>query len=117
VGRAFDDPRVQIRIGDAFGYLHATHEKYDAAIIDLTEKPFLMGKAHATLTRLYSDIAEKCSGRCSQYVGSSVNLAEGRRLRDTACALSKELLSKVQLEDVFIPSFGAPHTFIHAGYN
>jgi spermidine synthase len=113
VGRAFRDPRVTVRITDAFAYLHATQEEFDAAIIDLTENPLRMSKS--TIAILYSDINAKCAGRCSQYVGSSVELAH-TPLRRTACRLSRKMLSKVVFEDVFIPSFGAPHTFMHAGY-
>jgi spermidine synthase len=114
--RAFGDSRVNVRIGDAFNYLHSTHEQFDAAIIDLTEKPLQVREFSATLAQAYSDIRAKCGGRCSQYVGSSVGLAPSQQLRSIACMLIKQMLSRVTFEDVFIPSFGAPHTFIHAGY-
>jgi len=110
---AFNDPRVTLRIEDAFAYLHSTHDDFDAAIIDFTEEPFRM--SNSTLARMYADVRRKCNGCCSQYVGSSVQLAH-TRLRRMACRLSKKILSRVTFEDVFIPSFGAPHTFIHAGY-
>jgi spermidine synthase len=113
VKRAFNDSRVNIQIADAFTYLHSTDAHFDAAIIDLTEKPLHMSSS--TLSLLYEDINEKCEGRCSQYVGSSVELAH-TELRRLALKLSKKILSRVMFEDVFIPSFGAPHTFIHAGY-
>jgi predicted membrane-bound spermidine synthase len=116
VNRAFRDPRVEVRVGDAFSYLHSTNEQFDAAIIDLTEKPLHVRKVSATLAQLYADIRAKCGGRCSQYVGSSVGLARSRQLRSVACVLSTKMLAGVRFEDVFIPSFGAPHTFIHAGY-
>jgi spermidine synthase len=114
--RAFKDSRLNVRIDDAFNYLHSTDERFDAAIIDLTERPLHVRKFSATLRQVYSDIKAKCGGRCSQYVGSSVGLARSRQLRSVACMLSKRMLSRVRFEDVFIPSFGAPHTFIHAGY-
>ncbi len=114
--RAFKDPRVRVVIADAFSYLHSTKEEFDAAIIDLTETPFGMSKDSTTLNQVYLDIKDKCKGRCSQYLGSSVALAKNRRLTDIAYRSCKKILSKVTLEDVFIPSFGAPHTFMHAGY-
>jgi predicted membrane-bound spermidine synthase len=116
VNRAFKDSRVRTVIDDAFEYLHSTTEEYDAAIIDLTERPLGMRNARTTLRRVYSDIETKCKGRCSQYLGSSVPLARSGLERDLAFRLSKEMLSDVRCEDVFIPSFGAPHTFMHAGY-
>jgi spermidine synthase len=117
VGQAFKDTRVKIVIGDAFKYLHTVKGEFDAAIIDLIERPFAMKSNSSTLKRLYADIREKCKGRCSQYVGSSVGLAYSPRLRTLADSTSKQFLSRVRYEDVFIPSFGAPHTFMHAGYD
>jgi len=113
--RAFDDRRVKVRICDAFAYLHATTERFDAAIIDLTEKPLRIKSEYSALKRAYADIKTKCQGRCSQYVGSTVSIAY-TPLRKVAQELTKGMLSRVIFEDVFIPSFGAPHTFIHTGY-
>lgn len=113
VKHAFSDSRVRVRVGDAFGYLHSTTENFDAAIIDLTERPFRM--SNRTMAEMYDDVRNKCKGCCSQYVCSSVELAQ-TQVRRTAIRLSREMLSRVVVEDVFIPSFGAPHTFIHAGY-
>jgi hypothetical protein len=114
--RAFKDSRVRIVIGDAFEYLHFVNEEFDATIIDLTERPFWIKRNSNPLKRVYSDIKEKCSGRCSQYIGSSVGLAHSQRERSLVDSASRQLLSNIRFEDVFIPSFGAPHTFMHAGY-
>jgi spermidine synthase len=116
VGRAFGDRRVRILIGDAFEFLHSTREEFDATIIDLTERPFGIKSNLKTLNQLYADIKEKCRGRCSQYIGSSVGLAFHRQFRESAMSASRRYLSNVRYEDIFIPSFGAPHTFMHAGY-
>jgi predicted membrane-bound spermidine synthase len=116
VNQAFRDPRVRILIGDAFKYLQSMNECFDASIIDLTERPFWVKSSLATLRQLYADVKEKCEGRCSQYIGSSVGLAYSGRLRSLIDSVSRQFLSNVRYEDVFIPSFGAPHTFMHAGY-
>jgi spermidine synthase len=116
VNRAFKDPRVKLVIGEAFSYLHSTNDEFDTAIIDLTERPFGISNDSTTLNQLYFDVKKKCKGRCSQYLGSSVALAKNRRLIDIAHSSCKEILSMVKLDEVFIPSFGAPHTFMHAGY-
>ena len=116
VDRAFKDPRVRILVGDAFKSLHSMNEEFDAAIIDLTERPFGLQNSLTTLKRLYADIKEKCKGRCSQYMGSSVELGYNRQLRNLTKRACEQFLSNVRYEDVFIPSFGAPHTFMHAGY-
>jgi len=116
VNQAFRDPRVRVVIDNAFSYLHSTTEKFDTAIIDLTESPFAMSNHSTTLNQLYGDIKAKCKGCCSQYLGSSVALAKNRRLINIAHGSCMRILSMVRLDDVFIPSFGAPHTFMHAGY-
>jgi len=116
VKRALNDPRVQVVIGDAVKFLHSVNAKFDASIIDFTEQPF--GNTNLpTIKQLYSDIKEKCKGRCSQYLGSSVELAFNQRLRNRTMNVCERILSVVRYEQVFIPSFGAPHTFMHAGYD
>lgn len=117
VEQAFKDRRVKIVIGDAFKYLHTMEGEFDAVIIDLIERPFAIKNNSLTLRQLYADVKEKCKGRCSQYIGSSVELAYDPRLRTLVDSISKQFLSNVRYENVFIPSFGAPHTFMHAGYS
>ncbi|HYC11331.1 MAG TPA: hypothetical protein VEC02_01535 [Nitrososphaerales archaeon] len=116
VKKAFDDQRVRIVIADAFRFIHETHEHFDAAIVDFTESPVGLTDSLAVLRRLYADVSEKCGGRCSQYIGSSVELAYAPKERRLALELGKRLLSGVKCDEVFIPSFGAPHVFMHAGY-
>ncbi len=116
VDRAFKDSRVRILIGDAFKRLHSMNEEFDTTIIDLTERPFGIRNSLVTLKRLYADIKEKCKGRCSQYMGSTVGLAYSPQLRNLTKRVCRQFLTNVKCEDVFIPSFGAPHTFMHAGY-
>jgi len=114
---AFSDPRVTVVIDDAFSFLHSTNEEFDSAIIDLTEEPFHIGKESKTLNQLYADIRKKCNGRCSQYVGSEVNLSYNPRFRRLLESAARKHLSKIQYESTFIPSFGAPHVIMHAGYS
>jgi len=116
VDQAFKDPRVRILIDDAFKYIHSTDERFDATIVDFTERPFGIRSNLATMKRMYLDIKEKCNGCCSQYLGSSVELAYNRRVRNLAHSVCKQVFSTVSYESVFIPSFGAPHRFMHAGY-
>jgi hypothetical protein len=117
VEAALGNPKVEVVIGDAFEYMRNMKVRFDAAVIDFTEIPFRMRKSSAAWKRLYADIRSKCVGRCSQYVGSSVGLARGPRLRRLTEGAGRQLLADVTYEEVFIPSFGAPHVFMHAGYN
>jgi spermidine synthase len=116
VGEAFDDPRVRVVIGDAFKFVRLTGEQFDGAIIDLTEFPFRTKSSAQQLGGLYEGIKTKCQGRCSQYIGSSVGLSYGPKLRKLAENLSRGIFTRATFEEVFIPSFGAPHVFMHAGY-
>jgi spermidine synthase len=116
VARAFSDARVRILIANAFTYLHSTDEEFDAAVIDLTEEPFDIGSHIKTIELLYSDIKEKCGGYCSQYIGSEVDLAYDARFRNLLDTTSRKYLSAIRYVSTFIPSFGAPHVIMHAGY-
>jgi spermidine synthase len=116
VDQAFKDRQVKLVIGDAFKHFHLMNEEFDTTIIDLTERPFGIRNNLITLNQLYADIKKKSKGRCSQYIGSSVGLSYDRQFRILLRSISKRFLSNVKYEDVFIPSFGAPHTFMHAGY-
>jgi spermidine synthase len=115
--RAFSDPRVKVVIGNAFHYLHSTKEQFDSVVIDLTEEPFHIGNQSRTIRSLYSDIAKRCMGRCSQYVGSEVDLSYNPRFRRLIDRTARKYLTNVRYESTFIPSFGAPHVIMHAGYH
>ena len=117
VDRAFKDHRVRIIVGDAFSHLHCTDGRFDAAIIDLTERPLWAKSSVSTLKRVYADIKEKCGGRCSQYVGSTVKLSRSEQTKTLVARVGRRFFQDVRFEEVFIPSFGAPHAFMHAGYN
>ncbi|HUK28180.1 MAG TPA: methyltransferase domain-containing protein [Candidatus Acidoferrales bacterium] len=116
VGRTFSNSRVRVLFGNAFDYIHFTDETFDAAVIDLTEAPFAVGNYTGTLRQLYEDIKTKCKGQCSQYVGSQVNLSYNRKFRNVLERMSRKHLSNVRFVSTFIPSFGAPHLVMHAGY-
>ena len=116
VRQAFEDPRVKLVIGDAFNFIESAGNEFEGAVIDLTEFPFGMKNGGQQLRRLYTGIRAKCQGRCSQYIGSSVGLSYGPELRRLVENLSGRMLSGVTFEEAFIPSFGAPHVFMHAGY-
>lgn len=116
VREAFDDPRVKLVISDAIRFIHDTREHFDAAVIDFTESPIGLRGVPA-LRQLYHDISSKCNGRCSQYIGSSVALAYDPRVRSAMYGISKRFFRSVKYQEVFIPSFGAPHIFMHAGFS
>ena len=116
VEAALGNPRVDLEIGDAFEHMRNTKDRFDAAVIDFTEIPFRMRTSSAVLKKLYANIRDKCDGRCSQYIGSLVGLAQGPRHKKLVDSVGRQFLSNVTYEEAFIPSFGAPHTFMHAGY-
>jgi hypothetical protein len=116
VRQAFDDPRVRVVIDDAFRFIRSMRGEFEGAIIDLTEFPFKMKNDAQQLGHLYAGIQKQCQGRCSQYIGSSVDLSYGPGLRELTEILSRKTLAGIAYEEVFIPSFGAPHVFMHAGY-
>ncbi len=109
-------PRLEIIIGDAYEFLRNTSRQFDAVVLDLTESPFMIGDKQEPLEKLYDRVKSKCSGRCTQYIGSMVNLTKGPETKAQIEQVGPGVLKNVVFTEVFIPSFGAPHWIMHAGF-
>lgn len=101
---ALDDPRVEIRIGDALDYVHATDERFDIVIMDLTDPE---GPAAALYTVGFYQALRRIlqpAGTLSLHLGSPFfhreRFVEGmKRLR--------EVYAIVRPYCVHIPLYGA----------
>jgi len=114
---ALSSPRLETIIGDAFQFIHNTRRTFDACVLDLTESPLICNLDDKSLKNLYITIKRKCAGRCVQYIGSSVGLSPGPRFKHRVQISAPQILSDVKFRKVFIPSFGAPHWIMHAGFD
>ena len=102
---AFDDPRVQVEIGDALAYLQNACALYDVIVMDLTDPD----KAEATplySTETYQLIRDRLSpdGVLSVHIGSAFFHPE--RFAATLLAL-RTVFAAVHAYKAFMPTYGA----------
>jgi len=111
---AFDDPRAEVRHEDARAYLETTRERFDVAIVDLTE-PLEEGPACLLFTReFYRLLADRLTptGALSLQAGMT-KVGE----LDFYCAMARtlrEVFPVVAPYQSFIPCFGTSWGFIVA---
>ena len=111
---AFADPRTELRHEDARGYLQRTSERFDVAIIDLTE-PLEAGPACLLFTReFYALVADRLtpSGVIALQAGMT-KIGELGFYAAMARTLT-EVFPVVAPYQSFIPCFGTPWGFIVA---
>jgi spermidine synthase len=111
---AFADPRLELRHEDARAYLEATRERFDVAIVDLTE-PLEEGPACLLFTReFYRLLADRLSP------GGALALQAGMtKIGELPfyCAMARtlrEVFPVVAPYQSYIPCFGTPWGFIVA---
>jgi spermidine synthase len=112
---AFDDPRTELRHEDARGWLERTQERFDVAIVDLTE-PLEAGPACLLFTReFYQLLSDRLTphGTLALQAGMT-KLGE----LDFYAAMNRTLQAVfpfVRAYQSFIPCFGTPWGFAVAG--
>jgi spermidine synthase len=112
---AFDDPRVELRHEDARGWLERTPERFDVAIVDLTE-PLEAGPASLMFTReFYQLVHDRLTpGGTLALQAGMTKLGE----LDFYAAMTRTVAAvfpHVAPYQSFIPCFGTPWGFIVAG--
>jgi spermidine synthase len=111
---AFDDPRVELRHEDARGYLEATAERFDVAIVDLTE-PLQAGPACRLFTREFYRLLQARltpTGQVSLQAGMT---RVGELLFYSALSRTLgEVFPVVAPYQAFIPCFATPWGFVLA---
>ncbi|HEV8674882.1 MAG TPA: polyamine aminopropyltransferase [Methylomirabilota bacterium] len=111
---AFADPRTELRHEDARGYLQTTAERFDVAIVDLTE-PLEEGPACLLFTReFYRLLADRLTpnGVLAMQAGMT-KIGELGFYAAMARTLS-EVFPVVAPYQSFVPCFGTPWGFIVA---
>ncbi|GBC70864.1 Polyamine aminopropyltransferase [Candidatus Calditenuaceae archaeon HR02] len=112
VNEAFEDPRVNLVIDDAFKFIRRDDGSYDVLVLDLTEE--WLGQS-VGLEELYRFVAVKCRGRCSCYIGPASPQSGGPARRHQHIAAAKKFLKGLRIRKVFIPSFGSEQLFLYGG--
>lgn len=101
---AFDDPRLEVRIGDGFAFARETHERFDLVVLDLTDPDT---PAHRLYTRAFFETARGLlapGGALSLHLGSPVYQAE--RVRALLADLAA-VFPVVRPLGLHIPLYGA----------
>jgi len=112
VAEAFNDHRVKLVFEDCWDFMKSCKDRFDALVVDLTEE--WLGRG-VDLGDLYRFVAERCSGRCSCYIGPSSRQTGGPERARRHLESASRYLRRVRIRRVFIPSFGSEQLFLYGG--
>lgn len=109
--RVFDNPRLQLRIGDGFAFLRETAEHFDLITLDLTDPVGAAAELYTPAMFAACKRALTPDGVLSLHVGSPYFHAQRfqRNLDDLA-----SIFKMVRPYLVYIPTYGAPWGFATA---
>jgi spermidine synthase len=101
---AFDDPRLEVRIGDGFEFVRQTRERFDLVILDLTDPDTPAFHLYTeTFFRMCQQVL-KPGGMLTLHLGSPVY--QPATVRKNAEAL-RRVFRHVQPMSLFIPLYGS----------
>ncbi|MFA5961944.1 MAG: methyltransferase [Parcubacteria group bacterium] len=119
--KIFDDPRVNLYIGDALHHMKSTikkiNGKFDGIICDLTDIPIGRKKKkdfvnfYEELIAISSKVLQK-NGWMSIQAGASETNGYYLNMIKIVDGIAKKHFSRVSRSDVFIPSFGEKGAFL-----
>lgn len=111
---AFDDPRVELRHEDARGYLETTGDRFDVAIVDLTE-PLEAGPACLLFSReFYERLAARLTNHGSLTLQAGMTKLGELPFYASMAQTLAAVFPAVAPYQSFIPCFGTPWGFILA---
>jgi spermidine synthase len=111
---AFDDPRTELRHEDARGYLETTRERFDVAVIDLTE-PLEAGPACLLFTReFYRLVADRLTAEGVVVLQAGMTKIGELDFYAAMARTLSEVFPVVAPYQSFVPCFGTPWGFIVA---
>ncbi|MCX8085449.1 MAG: polyamine aminopropyltransferase [Rhodocyclaceae bacterium] len=101
---AFDDPRLEVRIGDGFAFLDETEERFDLVLFDLTDPgtpadPLYSAASFARARRVLAP-----GGALVLHIGSPIFHPE--RVQNIVAEL-RQVFSGVHAYGLYIPLYGA----------
>jgi spermidine synthase len=112
---AFDDPRVELRHEDARAWLQGTSDRFDVAIVDLTE-PLEAGPACLLFTReFYRAIGDHLTPRGTLALQAGMTKLGELEFYTAMARTIASVFPHVAPYQSFIPCFGTPWGFIVAG--
>ena len=110
---AFDDPRLELRHEDAFGFLQGSRDSFDIAVIDVPD-PLEGGPSYLLYTReFYAALRERLrrGGLMVTQAGPTGPVFYEQCFAAVANTVST-VFDKVLLYEAFVPSFGSAWGFV-----
>ncbi|HZZ94572.1 MAG TPA: polyamine aminopropyltransferase [Usitatibacter sp.] len=101
---AFDDPRLQVTVGDGLAYLRETHERYDLVCMDLTDPVGPAVELYSPVTFKLAKGAMNPEGALTLHMGSPFSHPD--RVRQTLASL-RQVFARVTPYFVHIPLYGS----------
>lgn len=112
----FEDPRVNLIIGDGLAYLESTKEAFDGIVLDLTDNP--VGGGMAKFRKFHNRLISACALKTCGWVSLQAGASSAKKpFVEVASFLESELQKRfpsVKRTDCLIPSFGESNCFLHA---
>lgn len=121
--KVFDDPRVNLQIGEAIHFLKTTKKKYDGIICDLTDAPIGTNKEKKEFELFFNKIIALSKNTLRENGWMSIQggaTATTNNFIDEAEIIEKILLKNfahVSKSSVVVPSYGEPCAFLFASDN
>lgn len=103
-GQVFDDPRLELKIGDGFAYLAETNERYDLILLDLTDPETPAGTLYTPEAFAACRRALNPGGALALHIGTPV--FEPDQVRNLASLLA-DTFPSVACYGLYIPLYGA----------
>jgi spermidine synthase len=100
----FDDPRLQVTVGDGLAYLRETAVRYDLVSMDLTDPVGPSVELYSPATFALAKRAMTANGALTVHVGSP--FSHGERVRSTIGNL-RQVFRRVSPYFVHIPLYGS----------
>jgi spermidine synthase len=101
---AFDDPRLQVTVGDGLAYLGGTAVRYDLVLMDLTDPVGPSVELYSSATFALAKRAMSANGALTLHLGSP--FSHPQRLRSTIDNL-RQVFKRVTPYFVHIPLYGS----------
>ncbi len=110
---AFDDPRLQLHIGDAYAYLERTTERFDVAIIDVPD-PLEAGPAYRLFTQEFYRLLRSRLNANGVIVAQSGPTGQAfyEQCFSAVARTIGSVFPAATLSEAFVPAFGTTWGFV-----
>jgi spermidine synthase len=118
--QVFNDPRLDLVIGDAVHFLKSDTASYDGIVCDLTDTPIGTNKERDEFESFFNEIITRSTERLNEdgwiSIQAGATIATDQYIDEAAIisGILSQHFGCVSKADVFIPSYGETCSFLHA---